>query len=91
MLGLWPGLTRFLDDPRIPIDDNHTERGNSHDASGTARPLMTRPGLGRPFPKGVSGDARGRPRGRRDGRRLSRPGYPGKPLDHAAMISMPAA
>ena len=27
MLGLWPGLTRFLDDPRIPIDNNHTERG----------------------------------------------------------------
>jgi transposase len=27
MLGLWAGLTRFLDDPRIPIDNNHTERG----------------------------------------------------------------
>jgi transposase len=27
MLGLWRGLTRFLDDPRIPIDNNHTERG----------------------------------------------------------------
>jgi transposase len=27
MLGLWPGLTRFLDDSRIPIDNNHTERG----------------------------------------------------------------
>lgn len=26
MLGLWPGLTRFLDDPRIPIDNNATER-----------------------------------------------------------------
>jgi transposase len=26
MLGLWPGLTRFLDNPRIPIDNNHTER-----------------------------------------------------------------
>jgi Transposase IS66 family len=26
MLGLWPGLTRFLADPRIPIDNNHTER-----------------------------------------------------------------
>jgi transposase len=27
MLGLWKGLTRFLDDPRIPIDNNATERG----------------------------------------------------------------
>jgi len=27
MLGLWAGLTRFLNDPRIPIDNNHTERG----------------------------------------------------------------
>jgi transposase len=27
MLGLWAGLTRFLDDARIPIDNNHTERG----------------------------------------------------------------
>jgi transposase len=27
MLGLWAGLTRFLDDPRIPLDDNATERG----------------------------------------------------------------
>lgn len=24
--GIWPGLTRFLDDPRIPIDNNATER-----------------------------------------------------------------
>ncbi len=27
MLGLWPGLTRCLDDPRIPLDNNATERG----------------------------------------------------------------
>ena len=27
MLGLWPGLTRFLDEPRIPLDNNATERG----------------------------------------------------------------
>lgn len=27
MLGLWAGLTRFLDDVRIPLDNNHTERG----------------------------------------------------------------
>jgi transposase len=27
MLGLWSGLTRFLDDPRIPLDNNQTERG----------------------------------------------------------------
>jgi transposase len=27
MLGLWSGLTRFLDDPRIPLDNNATERG----------------------------------------------------------------
>lgn len=27
MLGLWKGLTLFLDDPRIPIDNNATERG----------------------------------------------------------------
>jgi transposase len=27
MLGLWAGLTRFLDDPRIPLDNNATERG----------------------------------------------------------------
>ncbi len=27
MLGLWKGLTLFLDDPRIPIDNNTTERG----------------------------------------------------------------
>ena len=26
MLGLWPGLLRFLDDPRIPLDNNATER-----------------------------------------------------------------
>ena len=26
MLSLWPGLTRFLDNPRIPIDNNATER-----------------------------------------------------------------
>ena len=27
MLGLWPGLTRCLEDPRIPLDNNATERG----------------------------------------------------------------
>ena len=27
MLGLWPGLTRCLDNPRIPLDNNATERG----------------------------------------------------------------
>ncbi len=27
MLGLWSGLTRFLDDPRIALDNNATERG----------------------------------------------------------------
>jgi transposase len=27
MLGLWPGLTRFLEDPQIPLDNNATERG----------------------------------------------------------------
>jgi transposase len=27
MLGLWAGLTRFLADPRIPLDNNATERG----------------------------------------------------------------
>jgi len=27
MLGPWPGLTRCLDDPRIPLDSNATERG----------------------------------------------------------------
>jgi transposase len=27
MLGLWPGLIRFLHDPRIPLDNNATERG----------------------------------------------------------------
>jgi transposase len=26
MLRLWPGLTRFLDDPKIPLDNNATER-----------------------------------------------------------------
>lgn len=26
MLGLWPGLLRFLDDPRIPLDNNHVEQ-----------------------------------------------------------------
>ncbi|MRG98184.1 IS66 family transposase [Polyangium spumosum] len=26
MAGLWSGLTRFLKDPRIPLDNNHTER-----------------------------------------------------------------
>ena len=25
--GLWPGLTRFLDDAHIPLDNNRTERG----------------------------------------------------------------
>jgi transposase len=27
MLGLWPGLTAFLEDPRIPLDNNGIERG----------------------------------------------------------------
>src|SRR2546428_698586 len=27
MLGLWKGLTLFLDDPRVPLDNNRTERG----------------------------------------------------------------
>jgi transposase len=27
LLDLWPGLTRFLDDARIPLDNNATERG----------------------------------------------------------------
>jgi len=27
MLGLWKGLTLFLEDPRIPLDNNQTERG----------------------------------------------------------------
>lgn len=26
MLGLWPGLTRFVDDPRVPLDNNAVER-----------------------------------------------------------------
>jgi transposase len=26
MLSLWPGLTRFLADPRIPLDNNRAER-----------------------------------------------------------------
>ncbi|MDI3282524.1 transposase, partial [Polyangium sp. 15x6] len=26
MVGMWSGLTRFLEDARIPIDNNHTER-----------------------------------------------------------------
>lgn len=26
MQGLWPGLIRFLENPRIPLDNNHTER-----------------------------------------------------------------
>ena len=26
LLGLWTGLTRFLDDLRIPLDNNRTER-----------------------------------------------------------------
>lgn len=25
--GVWPGLELFLEDPRIPLDNNHTERG----------------------------------------------------------------
>src|SRR5262249_4326606 len=27
MLGMWKGLTLFLDDPRVPIDNNLAERG----------------------------------------------------------------
>jgi transposase len=27
MLGLWPGLVAFLDDPKIPLDNNAIERG----------------------------------------------------------------
>jgi transposase len=27
MLGLWPGLTKFLDNPDIPLDTNQVERG----------------------------------------------------------------
>lgn len=26
MLSLWPGLTRFLSDPRVPLDNNTAER-----------------------------------------------------------------
>ena len=26
MLNLWPGLMRFVDDPRVPIDNNQVER-----------------------------------------------------------------
>ena len=26
MIGHWAGLVRFLDDPRIPLSNNHTER-----------------------------------------------------------------
>ena len=26
MLGLWSGLTRFLDDPRVPLDNNAVQR-----------------------------------------------------------------
>ena len=26
MVGLWPGLTRFLEDARIPLDNNTVER-----------------------------------------------------------------
>ncbi|MGH2608350.1 MAG: IS66 family transposase [Tepidiformaceae bacterium] len=26
MMGMWKGLTAFLDDPRIPLDNNHAER-----------------------------------------------------------------
>ena len=26
MFGLWSGLTRFLDDPAVPLDNNGTER-----------------------------------------------------------------
>lgn len=25
--GIWPGLLKFLDDPLVPLDNNHTERG----------------------------------------------------------------
>ena len=27
MLGHWDGLTAFLDDPQVPLDNNHIERG----------------------------------------------------------------
>jgi transposase len=27
MLGMWKGLTLFLEDPRVPLDNNQTERG----------------------------------------------------------------
>jgi len=27
LLGLWAGLTRFLHNPRIPLDNNRSERG----------------------------------------------------------------
>src|SRR5206468_5449622 len=27
LLGMWKGLTLFLEDPRIPLDNNQTERG----------------------------------------------------------------
>jgi transposase len=45
MLGLWPGLTRFLDDAGIPLDNNATERGlrgmvvgrKNHDGSRSKR------------------------------------------------------
>lgn len=46
-LGLWRGLTCFLDDPRIPPDNNQTERGlrtvvlgrGNHDGSRSRRGL----------------------------------------------------
>jgi transposase len=39
MLGLWPGLTGFLDDPRIPLDNNATYAARGISGG------MPRPGL----------------------------------------------
>jgi hypothetical protein len=45
MVKLWPGLVRFVDDPRIPLDKNGSERGakdpvlgrKNHDGSRSKR------------------------------------------------------
>ena len=42
MLGLWPGLTRFLDDPRIALDNNAPSAGCAASSAGVGAAVARR-------------------------------------------------
>ena len=81
MLGLWPGLIRFLEDARIPLDNNATERGLLQGEPGEGRVCcrprsssrgVRRGGLGAGRCVQVAPAAKPRRRHGRDGRPVPR-------------------